>query len=192
MKNGLKLVGAVLFGCFLMGFLVGGFGQAFGTIRESNLSSLPRPAAFAVGLCSFALISSMVQRWAKYLAGWVWFGVLNSLLVASSGHALNNPSVPIERWFALSMALVWFTSSLASLRFTKSYQLTLLDKSALLTWVLAFTVFANFALASKPTFALVTLAIGSFGLVIAWYYQRYHRVHRGGSSQLRSPHSVEG
>ncbi|MCU1285239.1 MAG: hypothetical protein JWO13_1589 [Acidobacteriales bacterium] len=173
--NGFRLVGGIFLGCFLIGSLVVGFGETFGTIRDSNLSSLTRPGAFAVALCSFAAIALTVQRWAKYFAGWVGFGVLNSLIIASSGHALNNPSIHVGCGFALSMALVWLTSSITSLRFTNGKELNLLDKSALLSWVLAFAMFANLALANKPELALAMLSLGSLGLVIAWFFHRYHR-----------------
>ncbi|MCU1308942.1 MAG: hypothetical protein JWO20_67 [Candidatus Angelobacter sp.] len=192
--SGFQLAGGILLGWALIGCLIVGCGAAFGTIRQSNLSSLSRPGAFAVALGSFVLISLMVQRWAKYFAGWVGYGVLNSLTMAFSGHALNNRSIPVNRWLALSMALMFFTSSVACLRFTKSYELNLLDKCAVLFWILAVTFAVNSELAKRPELGSIALAISCLVLLAAWFYQRSASsrkwVHRKLSSNLASQQPV--
>ena len=162
--NGFRLAGGLLLGMALMGGLVVCTGVAFGTVESSRVS---RPAAFPIALGSLVLITVMVQRWAKYFAGWIGFSVFNALIVASSGHVLNNPSIPVAHWLALSLAALFFISALVSLRFTKNYTLNLLDKVALITWVLAFTLAAN-----VEKLVLAATSLGCAALVTAWWYHR--------------------
>jgi hypothetical protein len=52
------------------------------------------------------------------------------LMMASSGHLLNNPAIPVRRSFALTMAGLCFVTVFVTRRFTKSYKLHLAEKLA--------------------------------------------------------------
>jgi len=179
--NGFRLAGGVLLGMALMGGLVVCTGVAFGTVESSRLS---RPVGFAIAVASLALIALMVQWWAKYFPGFVAYSLFNALLMASSGHLVNDPSVPVARWLVLSLGVLSAISALVSVRFTKHYKLKLLDKIALLTWVLAFTLAAN-----AERFGLAAMVIGCVALVIAWCYHRATIRHQAAQTHGSQPHT---
>jgi hypothetical protein len=82
--NGFQLAGGILLGFVLLGGLVGFAGIAFGATSTSlRVSQL---FAGAIAVSALVVIGLMVQRWAKYFAGWIAWGILNSLMMASSGH----------------------------------------------------------------------------------------------------------
>jgi hypothetical protein len=94
--SGFQLAGGVLLGFALMTAVVGSSAVAFGGLHPSRL---PRAMALGIALVSLAAIFSMIQRWAKYFAGWIGYSVLNGLLMLSSGHLVNNPSIAVPRWW---------------------------------------------------------------------------------------------
>jgi len=170
--SGFQLTGGILFGFVLMGSLVFGAAFAFGQIPDSRVS---RPLAAMFAGVAFFLIALLVQRWAKYFAGWIVWGVINSLTVLGTGHALNNPTVPVNRPYALAVGGLYLFSFLPSRRFAGSYKLALIDKIALMTWVLAFTGAAVVQHAAIPI-----MSIGVMVLVTAWWLHRsklHHRSH---------------
>jgi hypothetical protein len=124
----------------LLGSLVGFAGIALGTNASDDV---PRPVAALIAASAFVLIAVMIQRWARYFAGWIGYGVLNGLLMASTGHILNNPAILVKRSYALEMTGLIIVSVLSCLRFTEGYELHVIGKLALLTWLLAFTVSAS-------------------------------------------------
>jgi len=85
----------------------------------------------------------MIQRLAKYFAGWLGWGVLNGLLMASTGHLVNDPAIAVRRSVALAMSALCIVTVLACQRFTDRYKLHVVEKPALLNWLVAFTVAAN-------------------------------------------------
>jgi hypothetical protein len=105
----------------------------------------------------------MVQRWAKHFAGWIAWGILNSLIMASSGHLLNNPAIPIKRSLALTMAGLCFVTVLVTRQFTRTYKLHLAEKFALIAWIVGFALAVN-----VEQFSVPALAMGTFALVIVW------------------------
>lgn len=161
--DGFRLAGGVLLGMALMGCLVYGAGIAI----SGGSPRVSRPVAGIIALLGFSVVALMVQRWAKYFAGWVIWGVYSSLHVATTGHALNNPSVPVSRWYALATAAVYLFSVLPAARFTKAYTLRLRDKFALMTWILAFTGAALF-----PNAGIPIMSAGAATLVVAWWLYR--------------------
>jgi hypothetical protein len=184
--NGFRLAGGILLGTALLGCLVVGAGEAFGTMHGTRFSGLGKPGAFVVALVSLALITAIVQRWAKYFAGFIVWGVFNSLIMASSGHLLNNPAIPVTRPLALTMGALCLVTVLASVRFTKSYKLSVVDKLALITWILAFTWAAN-----SERFVILAMSIGSSALVLAWCLHRfkiYRRSH--GAAHTNKPQAA--
>jgi hypothetical protein len=169
-RNGFGLAGGILLGVVLMGTLVVGAGIAFFGVESSRVSKTP---AFLLAAVSLVCITLLVQRWAKHFAGWVGYGVLNGLIMTSSGHLLNNPTIPIRRSVALTMTGLCLISAVVCRRFMRNYQLNWVDKVALVAWLLAFTVMAN-----VEKYGLIAFTIGCAGLVIAWLYTRsHHRPH---------------
>ena len=100
------------------------------------------------------------------------WGVLNALLMVSTGHLLNNPSVSVPRSVALIMAGLMVITVVASIRFRRGYRLNLVDRAALLFWVLAFAIGAN-----TERYMLVAVGLGCAGLVLAYLYHRRSRGH---------------
>jgi hypothetical protein len=168
--SGFGIAGGILLGALLVGFLVIGLGIAFFGIESSRISS--KAMAFLIAAASFVLIALFVRRWAKYFAGWMAFSVANALREASTGHALNNPSIRVPLSAALTMAALMVISVCASIRFGKKYKLNAVDKSALLLWVLAFAVGAN-----TEHYMLPAITLGCTGLVSASFYHRYRNPH---------------
>lgn len=168
--NGFQLAGGILVGFVLMGSLVGCAGIALGTITSEKASRL---IAAVIALSAFILIALTVQRWAKYFAGFIGYGVRNSLIMASSGHLLNSPEIPVSRSLALTMGALCLVSALASQRFTETYKLHVVEKAALMTWIVAFTLGANF-----ERFSLSTLSFGTLAMVFAWCLHHF-RWQRG-------------
>ena len=136
---------------------------------------MPRPAAALIAVSALVLIALMIQRWAKYFAGWIVWGVPNGLVMASTGHLVNNPAIAVRRSVALAITVLCIVTVLACLRFTGRYKLHVVEILALLTWLVAFTVAAN-----AERFGLPALTIGTLALVFAWWVHRFkpRRHHR--------------
>ena len=175
--NGFQLAGGILLGFVLMGGLVGFAGIAIGATPTSVAVS--RPFAGVIAVSALIFIALMVQRWAKYFAGWIAWGILNSLMMASSGHLLNNPAIQVRRSFALTMAGLCLVTVLVSRRFTKAYKLHLGEKLALMAWIVGFTLAAN-----VERFSIPALGMGTFALVFAWWLRR-------SKSRRRSPRTIQ-
>jgi hypothetical protein len=168
--SGFRLAGGILLGIFLVACVVNGADLTMSG-RSSRIS---RSMAALIAVTAFGIIAVMVQRWAKYFAGWVIWGVYNSIVVAMSGHAMNNPSISVSRPYALAAGVVYLFSVLPTIRFAKKYRLNVADKIALMVWILAFTGAELF-----PKVSLEVLSIGSAALVIAWWLTRSDHRSRG-------------
>jgi len=176
--NGFQLGGGIVLGIILMGSLVGCSQIAFGIIESGRLS---RITALFIALGSLALIFSMIRYWAKHFAGWIGYSVLNGLLMASTGHLVNNPSILVPRWWSISATVLMFTGALVSVRFVKNYTLNVVDKAALMTWLLAFVfavdVESTHAFYHEPL-GLGAMFAGTLALLAAWLYHRATHYHR--------------
>ncbi len=172
------LLGFVLLGTFVMAVGVGFFGN------PGRVSS--KPLAFFLAALSMTLIGLLVQRWAKILGGWIGYGALNGLLMASSGHLLNNPAIPVRRSWALMMTGVAIASALVCLRFTEDYKLNTADKIALIGWVVFFAVAMN-----VEKYGLPAMTLGGVGLVLAWlHYRLLNRPARHRRTCRQNPKAV--
>jgi hypothetical protein len=149
----------VLVGTFVAAIGVGFFGN------PARFSS--KPLAFVLAAISLTLIGLMVQRWVKCLGGWIGYGALNGLLMASTGHLLNNPAIPVRRSLALMMTGVAILSALVCLRFTEDYKLNVVDKIALVSWVVFVAIGLN-----VEKYGLPAMTLGCVGLFFAWLYHR--------------------
>lgn len=181
--NGFRLAGGILLGFVLVGTFVMAVGVAFFG-NPGRVSS--KPLALLLAAISLALIALLVQRWAKILGGWIGYGALNGLLMASSGHLLNNPAIPVRRSWALMMTGVAIASALVCLRFTEDYKLNSVDKVALVGWVVCFAVGVN-----VNNYGLPALTLGGVGLVLAWLnYRRLNRPASHRRAHRRNPKFV--
>jgi hypothetical protein len=165
--NGFQLAGGVLLGFALMGSLVGFTGVEFGATPSSFHVS--RFFAVIIAGCALVIIGLMAQRWAKYFAGWIAWGLLNSLVMASSGHLLNNPTIPVKRSLAYTMAGLCLVTVYVTRRFTSAYKLHAMERIALLAWIVGFTLSAN---SNVEWFSIPALATGTLVLVFAWWWHR--------------------
>jgi len=175
-RNGFRLAGGILLGFVLMGSLVACAGIAFGGAGSGRVS---RPLAGLIAVAALLLIGLMMRWWAKYFAGWIAWGIVNSLVMASSGHLLNNPGIPVSRPVALTMAGLCAIAVFACRRFTASYKLNAGDKLALVAWVLAFTWAAN-----AQRSGIVAMSVGSLALMLAWWSDR-KKTHRHSHSAVQ-------
>jgi hypothetical protein len=176
--HGFELGGGIVLGIILMGSLVVCSQIAFGIVESGRLS---RIAALFIALASLGLILSMIRHWAKHFAGWVGYSVLNGLRMVSTGHLVNNPSILVPRWWSISATVLMFTGALVSVRFVKNYTLNVVDKAALMTWLLAFIFAVD--VESTHTFyheplGLGAMVAGTLALVAAWLYHRATRHYR--------------
>lgn len=132
--HGFRLGGGIV---LLMGSLVACSQIAFGMVESGRLS---RTVALFVALASVVLIFAMIRHWAKHFAGWVDYGVLNG---HSYGHYRASRKQPLHSRSRVvgpsQLRYLRFTSALASVRFLKNYTLNAVDKTALITWLWAFT-----------------------------------------------------
>ena len=192
--HGFQLGGGILLGIILMGSLVGGSQIAFGIVESARLS---RIGAFFVAAAALAITFSMVEHWAKHFAGWVGYAAMrNGLFMLTSGHAVNNSSVFVPRWWSVSAMALFIASALVCVRFTKKYVLNAADKAALIVWLLAFTCAVDVESTHatyREQFALASMLAGTVALVAAWSHHRNtHHHHHAAVEAIRSSAQQSG
>jgi hypothetical protein len=170
--NGFRAGVGILLGFALVGTFVAAVGVGiFGAKLESApLSFSSKPLALGLAAISLALITLLAQRWAKFLAGFIGYGVLNGLLMASSGRLLTNTAIPISRLLALTITGIAIVSAFLCRRFTEDYELGLVDRIAVVGWVVCLAVGLNVG-----KYGLGAKAVGGIGLLFAWWYHRLIR-----------------
>lgn len=186
--DGFRIAGGLLLGFVLVGTFVVAVGVGFFGARldPAPLSFSSRPLAFGLAAVSLTFITLLVGRWAKYLGGWIGYGALNGLLMATSGHLLNNPLIPVRRSSALSMTGIAVLSAFLCRRFTEDYELSLVDKIAVVGWVVCFAIAAN-----VEKYGLLAIALAGVGLFLAWLHHRLTtRPMRNTHARHRAPKTV--
>jgi hypothetical protein len=186
MANGFQIAGGLLLGFALMGSFVAFAGITLG-VASSTKFQVSRLLAGLIAGSALVVIGLLVQRWAKYFAGWIAWGILNSLVMASSGHLLNDSAIPVGRSLALTMAGLCFVAVLATRRFTKEYKLHWAEKFALIARIVAFALSANI-----ERFSIPALATGTFALVIAWCWHHSQSRRRGHQGIHRHSPTADG
>jgi hypothetical protein len=174
--NGFQIAGGLLLAFGLMGTFVAFAGISVG-VTSSTKFQVSRLLAGLIAGSALVAIGLMVQRWAKYFAGLIAWGILNSLMMASSGHLLNDSAIPVRRSLALIMAGLCFVTVLVTRRFTKAYRLHWAEKLALMAWIVAFALSANIERYSVPA-----LTTGTFALFVAWWWHGSQSRRRGHQS----------
>jgi hypothetical protein len=186
--NGFRMGGGILLGFVLVGTFVEAVGVGFfgATVGSAPLSFSSKALVWGLAAVSLMSITLMAQRWAKYVGGWIGYGALNGLLMVSSGHLLNNPAIPVRRSWGLMMTGIAIASALVCLRFTEDYELSLVDKIAVVGWVVCFAVAAN-----VERYGLAAFALAGVGLVLAWFHHRLlNRPTRHARAHRANPKAV--
>jgi hypothetical protein len=132
-------------------------------------------------LMSTGVIVFTVPRWVKYLPVFFGAGVLNSLILAFSGHYTSSPLTPVSRVVSLTMTVACGLGAFLSASF-RDRKLYLLDRLAALAVVFGFAYGAAHD-AGKPKLTSViawyesvsTLSVfaGIVMLFLAWAYNKY-------------------
>lgn len=162
-KSGFKRAGAWLLG-FAWLFLV------FGGLA---IITTPPPPSWVLGwgllgVAALVLVFTM-DRWVKVFPGLLAYGVVGSILMLMSGHAVNHPEVLVSKLEAALLMVFFATAAALSFTFTK-HKLTVPDRIALFAFIFCF-----FWQAVAPRLMLLALAIGFSCLVGAWAYDRLQR-----------------
>ena len=168
--NGFQVGGGIVLGILLTAAFIGSLQAAF----FNKATTHSKPLVFAILILSLLLIALLENRWAKYFAGWVGYGVWNGLLMISSGHLVSDSTIPIARSTALQMTALCFVTALVSVRFTCEYRLSLVDKAALLGWVLTMGVGVQ-----DDRYAVPAMALGCMFVCLAWLYHRFQNRSAG-------------
>jgi hypothetical protein len=165
--NGFRLAGGVLLGFVLVATFIAAFRVGVLGAKPAPMSFSSRPLALAEAAVSLTFIMLLMQRWAKYLALWNSYGVLNGLVMAISGHRWKHPAIPVSRSWALMLAGIALLSVLMCLRFAEDYELNLVDKIAVMGWVVCFAIAVT-----VEKYGLVAMALAAAGLSLAWIHHR--------------------
>ena len=162
--SGFQIGGGIVLGILLTGAFLGSMGAVF----FDKATTRSKPFTFTILILSLIVIALLENRWAKYFAGWVGYGVWNGLLMASSGHLVNNPAIPIPRSTALQMTALGLVTALVSVRFSGEYRLNLIDRFALLGWVVTMGVGVQ-----NNKYAVPSMTLGCLFVALAWLYYRF-------------------
>jgi hypothetical protein len=186
--HGFQLGGGIVLAIILMASVVGGSQIAFGVVPGSTLS---RWEGLFAALLAFVLVFLLIRWWAKYFAGWIGYSVWNGLLMVSTGHLLNNPSITVPRWWSVSTTAVVFVSALVCVRFANTDVLSRIDKASLMFWLVMFTAAIDIGsthAAYRRQLGSAAMVLGCLALVLAWFYDRRGR-HRHRAERLH-PHAT--
>jgi len=188
--HGFQVGGGIVLGIILMGSVLGGSQIALGVVPGSTLS---RWEGLLAALLAFVLVCLLIRWWAKYFAGWIGYTVWNGLIMISTGHLLNNPSITVPRWWSVSTTALVFVSALVCVRFANTNVLSLIDKASLIFWLVMFTAAIDIDsthAAYRRQLGTAAMVLGCLALVLAWFYGRsVGRHHRRRAARLR-PHAT--
>jgi hypothetical protein len=163
-------IGSILVFFASAAFTAAGVATALGySARPSVVGWLSLIPSVGVGVWS-------IKYWARILPGILGCATLNGRIVTTSGHALNHPSVPIDRLTATLVTLGLGLSTVLATTF-KNRPLTIVDRIACLG------IFACFAIILSPSkqqmLGLVGIVVCT---VVAWAVERRRHVHHHAAS----------
>lgn len=162
--SGFRLAALALLGCLTATILVWG---ALVVSHHAAGSFFWGYVALAVAI---AVIVLNVRAWIKMLPGVLALGALNALIMAASGHVLNNPSALISRSMAVGSAIALAVAAVISAHFDSKH-LTFLDRAVLVIYV-------GFVLLGRVTgWVLVSFELGAVALAIPWATGRLRHIH---------------
>lgn len=163
--SGFRLAGLIVLAC------VAGILFAWGGLvvsREAAGSLLMGWVAIAI---AFVILVLNLQGWAKMLPGFLVLAAFNAVIMAASGHVLNNPSAQVSRSMALGSAIAFAVAAVVSAQFD-SRRLSLLDRVVLVAYI----GFILLGLVSGRV--LVSFSLGTVVLAVPWLNRQVRRAHR--------------
>jgi hypothetical protein len=119
----LAITGWLFLFCFLIVMISGGIATVLGYTPRSQTFGW---VFVAIGV-SVAMIS--IKRWAQALPGIFGLATLNSLIILITGHALNQPGVPVPRGDGVLLTAVMVVATVATWEFAGP-SLTVSDRAA--------------------------------------------------------------
>ena len=90
-----------------------------GLIISFGNTPRPKPLGWITFIAGYVLALWTVPRWARILPGVFGPAALNGIIILSTGHALNQPSVPFPRWQALLLTVLMASGGLTTAPFMK-------------------------------------------------------------------------
>jgi hypothetical protein len=172
--NGFRQAAAWLLGIIWLGLVLAGMAIAFTPSPHS-----PALGWTLLGLAAFALVFTM-DKWAKVFPGLLAYGVLGSITMLVTGHAVNHPEVLVPPIEAVVLILFFAVVTALSFSLTK-HRLTVPARIALFVFVLCF-----FGQAAAPRLMLPAMAIGFACLAVAWAHDRVQRYRRPKNSSSKN------
>jgi FtsH-binding integral membrane protein len=106
-------LGAYVLFLLLLICIAAGLIISFGNTRR------PKPLGWITFIAGYVLAVWTDPRWARILPGVFGPAALNGIIILSTGHALNQPTVPFPRWQALIFTVLMFIGSLTTTPFMK-------------------------------------------------------------------------
>jgi FtsH-binding integral membrane protein len=92
---------------------------AAGLIISFGNTPRPKSLGWITFIAGYGLAVWTVPRWARILPGVFGPAALNGIIILSTGHALNQPTVPFPRWQALIFTILMIIGSLTTTPFMK-------------------------------------------------------------------------
>ena len=158
-------------GAILLFFACAAF-TAAGVVVAFGYSPRPRIVGWLVLILSVGVGVWSMKYWARTLPGVLGCATLNGISVTISGHALNQPSVPVDRLTATLVTIGLGLSAFLATTF-RDRPLTIVDRIACLG------ILASFAIAFSPSklqmLGLVGIVVCA---VVAWAVERHLHAHR--------------
>ena len=160
--SGLRLSGWVVLTC------VTGILLVRGTLVVSHQAAGSVAMGWATLAIGFVILVLNLDGWAKVLPGLLALAAFNALVMAASGHVLNDLSTPVSRSMAIGSAIALAIASAVSIHFYGK-RLSLLDRVILVAYV----GFILLGFASR--WVLVSFGLGTLVLAVPWLYTLVRR-----------------
>lgn len=165
--SGFRRAGGWLLGMAWLGLVFGGITEAFGPPQAFADGRHPSPIlGYTLLVVAAVVMLATAEHWKRVFPGIMLAAILNSVLELTRGHAVNNPSVPVSSSTATVHLLVATGVTVLTLTF-KDHRLTMLDRGALLAFVMSF-----FWGAIDTRFASLKLLVGASCILAAWAVDR--------------------
>jgi len=165
--SGLRHAGGWLLGMAWPGLVYAGIIEAFGPPQAFADGRHPSPIlGYTLLVVAAVVMVVTAEHWKRVFPGIMLAAILNSVLELTQGHAVNNPSVPVSSSTATIHLIVATGVMLLTLTF-RSHRLTMLDRGALLAFVISF-----FWGAIDPRSASLKLLVGASCILAAWAVDR--------------------
>jgi len=151
------------------GWLIG-FGWLFlvfaGMAVALTPSNYPPALGWAMLVLAALILTFTMDKWGKFFPGLLAYGVVGSLVMLWTGHAINHPEVRVSRLEAFILILFFAAAAALSHELVVG-QLSKASRVAILLFVACI-----FWQAAMPRMMFVAAGIGLLGLAVAWMLTR--------------------